>query len=411
MDWNTKYSERAAGLYGSMTRRLMHVMADPEVISFGGGLPAWDLFPVEKIREITDDLLRTDGPATLQYSTSEGYLPFREQLTKRYRHRGCDISVENVIIDTGSMQGIDLAGKLMLDPGDIVILGDPTFLTALQAFSFYRARYLTVPLDDEGMQIDLLPEILETNTPKFIYIMPTFQNPTGRTLSLERRHRLVEIANYYGVPIVEDDAYGELRYDGDPLPTLKSLDTEGNVIYLGSFSKTLSPGLRVGFIIAPSALMEKLVFAKQAADLHTSLLPQRIACEFLSRDLLDPHIETIIGNYRQRRDAMLEALDQHFPDDVRWTRPEGGIFLWVTLPAGMDAGQLFEQAVAEKVVFVPGSNYFANGGGAGTMRLNFSAYDEETISLGIERLATVIRRWQHKAVLPGIRKPGDRLAY
>jgi 2-aminoadipate transaminase len=323
--------------------------------------------------------------------------------------------VENVIIDTGSMQGIDLAGKLMLDPGDTVVLGDPTFLTALQAFSFYRAKYLTVPLDDEGMQVDLLPEILETNSPKFIYIMPTFQNPTGRTLSLERRQRLVEIASHYRVPIVEDDAYGELRYDGDPLPTLKSLDKEGIVIYLGSFSKTLSPGLRVGFIIAPTALMEKLVFAKQAADLHTSLLPQRIACEFLSRDLLDPHIKTIIRNYRQRRDAMLEALDQHFPDDtisrISWTRPEGGIFLWVTLPAGMDAGQLFEQAVAEKVVYVPGSNYFANGGGEGTMRLNFSAYDEETITLGIKRLARVIRRRQHKAALPGIGKPGDSLAY
>jgi DNA-binding transcriptional MocR family regulator len=391
VDWQKKLSRRAGGLYGSMTRKLMHVMSDPEVISFGGGLPAWDLFPVEQVREVANHVLSIDGPATLQYSTSEGYGPLREEITKRYRARGFDISVDHVVIDTGSMQGIDLTAKLLLDEGDTVVVGDPTFLTALQAFSFYQANYITLPLDDQGMQVDKLPRVLESHDVKLIYVMPTFQNPSGRTLSLERRRQLLDTASRYGVPILEDDAYGDLRYDGEPLPTLKALDKEESVIYLGSFSKTLSPGLRVGFVIGPAAIMEQLIFAKQAADLHTSVLPQRIAHEFLQQDLLDPHVSKMIQSYRQRRDAMLNAMERFFPAHVCWTRPEGGIFLWVTLPGDMDAGRMFDRAVAEKVVYVPGANYFANGGGKNTMRLNFSAYGEEIISEGIHRLAHVIQ--------------------
>lgn len=391
VDWGKQLSRRSEGLYGSMTRMLMHVMSDPEIISFGGGLPAWDLFPVARVRQVVDRLLAEDGPAVLQYSTSEGYLPLREQIVERYRPRGFDITVENVIIDTGSMQGIDLVAKLLLDEGDAVVVGDPTFLTALQAFSFYRARYVTVPLDDQGMQVDQLPSILQEHDVKFIYIMPTFQNPSGLTLSLPRRRKLVQIAARYGVPIIEDDAYGELRFDGAALPPLKALDEQEVVIYLGSFSKVLSPGLRVGFMIAPTPIMEKLVYAKQAADLHTSVLPQRIAHEFLRQGLLDPHIQKIIDSYRCRRDAMLEAMTRLFPPGVRWSRPEGGIFLWVTLPAGMDAGQLFERAVAQRVVYVPGANYFANGGGENTMRLNFSANQVDMTAEGVARLARAIR--------------------
>jgi DNA-binding transcriptional MocR family regulator len=392
VEWQSKYSQRAAGLYGSVTRKLMHVLADPEIISFGGGLPAWDLFPVAQVRQISDELLRDDGPAVLQYSTSEGYGPLREQLVERCRHRGFRLTVAELIIDTGSMQGIDLVCKLVLDPGDFVVVEDPTFLTALQAFSFYRARYLTLPTDGQGMCVEALSAVLERHPVKFIYTMPTFQNPSGRTLNLERRRQLVAIAARYGVPVVEDDSYGDLRYSGEHLPALKALDGGGGVIYLGSFSKILSPGMRVGYIVAPPAIMEKMVFAKQVADLHTSVLPQRIACEFLSRNLLDPHIQTIIASYRQRRDAMLAGLDRYFPPGVSWTEPQGGIFLWVTLPAGLDAGRLFDEAVAEKVVYVPGANYFANGGGENTMRLNFSAYAEDRIALGVERLAHIIGR-------------------
>ncbi len=392
IDWESKLAERAGGLYGSMTRKLMSVLADPEIISFGGGLPAWDLFPLDKIREVTDELLRTDGPLTLQYSTSEGFLPLREQVATRYRKRGFDVSVDNVMIVTGAMQGIDLVGKLFLEKGDAVVLGEPTFLTALQTFSFYQARFLSVPLDEHGMRIDRLPEILEGNDVKFIYIMPTFQNPTGRTLSLERRHQLLEIAERYGVPIVEDDAYGELRFDGDPLPPLKALDTRGSVIYMSSFSKTLSPGLRVGVILAPGALMEKLVFAKQIADLHTSVLPQRIVHEFLRRDWLDPHICRIVEAYRKRRDAMFAAMKKHFPPGVSWSRPEGGIFLWVALPKEMDTDAILDGALAEKVMYVPGSCYYGAGGGTNALRLNFSGYTEDRINVGIERLAKVIKR-------------------
>ena len=391
-DWQRKYSDRVAGLYGSMTRRLMKVMDDPEIISFGGGLPAWDLFPIDQIRAVTAEVLGDDGPAALQYGTSEGYLPLRESITERLVGRGFDINVDNVVITTGSIQGIDLMGKLFLDKNDAVVVGDPTFLTALQSFSFYRARFPTMPLDDHGMQVDNLPALLEQHAPKFIYVMPTFQNPTGRTLSLERRRRLVEIAGHYGVPIVEDDPYCELRYDGDSLPPLKALDTSDNVVYLGSFSKTLSPGLRVGFVVAPGSIMENLVWAKQAADLHTASLPQRIVHEFLRRGLLDPHIQTIVSHYRRRRDSMLSAISACFPNDVRAERPEGGIFSWVTLPSGLVSERLFEDAVREKVVFVPGSCYSPDGSLQNTMRLNFSASTEDKIKVGIERLARVIRR-------------------
>lgn len=392
VDWQAKLASRTEALYGSMTRKLMDVLGDPEIISFGGGLPAWDLFPLDAIREVTDELLRTDGARTLQYSTSEGFRPLRDEVTKRYRARGFDISLDNVLIGTGSMQGIDLLGKLFLEEGDAVVLGDPTFLTALQAFTLYRPRFQTVPVDEAGMRVELLPGILESHHVKLIYIMPTFQNPTGRTLSLERRYQLLEIAAQYGVPIVEDDAYGELRFEGEPLPPLKALDTHDLVIHLSSFSKTLSPGLRVGVIFAPDAIVEKLVFAKQIADLHTSVLPQRIVHEFLRRDWLDPHIEHIVAAYRSRRDAMLAALTQHMPSATSWSRPEGGIFLWVTLPEGMDADAMLDEAIAAKVMFVPGAGYYAGGGGTNALRLNFSACAEERIHVGIERLAKVIQR-------------------
>jgi len=392
IDWQNKLAERTGGLYGSMTRKLMSVLTDPEIISFGGGLPAWDLFPLDKIREVTDELLRTDGPLTLQYSTSEGFLSLREEVATRYRERGFDVSVDNVMIDTGTMQGIDLICKLLLEKGDTVVLGDPTFLAVLQAFTLYQAGFLTVPLDDDGMVIERLPGILESNDVKFLYVMPTFQNPTGRTMSLERRHRLLEIAEVYGLPIIEDDAYGELRFDGDSLPPLKALDTQGSVVYMSSFSKTLSPGLRVGFVLAPDPIMEKLVFAKQIADLHTSVLPQRIVHEFLRRRWLDPHIQLIVNAYRKRRDAMLAAMEEHFPPGVSWSRPEGGIFLWVTLPEGIDADAMLDEAIAEKVMYVPGCCYYAGAGGTNTLRLNFSAYTEDRINVGIERLVNVIKR-------------------
>ena len=389
-DWEAKYCERVSHMYGSMTRQLMHLIADPDVISFGGGLPASELFPVRRVKEVVDDTLDSDGAAILQYGTSEGYRPLRMAVAERYTKRGFDITDENVLITSGAQQGIDLVSKILLDKGNAVLVEDPTFLTALQAFSLFQARYLTVPVDGEGMRVDLLPEILEGTDVKFIYVMPNFQNPSGVTLSLERRKELLKVAQQYGVPILEDDAYGELRYSGELLPALKALDEGEQVIYLGSFSKVLSPGMRVSALIAPDGVMEKLVFAKQAADLHTDNLAQRIVYGFLDRDLLDPHIQVIIGSYRKRRDTMLQAMDRHFPAEVSWTKPDKNIFLWVTLPEGMDAMDLFQKAVQAKVAYVPGSCYYANGGGENKMRLNFSACDEQRIELGIQRLAKVI---------------------
>lgn len=394
VDWQAKYSARAGSLYGSMTRALMHLLADPEVISFGGGIPAPEFLPVRQVQEVTNWILENHGAEALQYGTTEGYPPLREYLVGRYNESGFGIIEENVLITTGSQQGIDLIAKVFVDKGDVIVLEDPTFLTALQAFGPFQARYLTVPMDDQGMQVDLLPEILEKNEVKFIYTIPNFQNPTGITLSLERRKKLVEIADHYGVPIVEDDPYGELRFSGQALPSLKSMDSSQNIIYLSSFSKVLSPGLRVAALVAPSGVMEKLVFAKQAADLHTSILAQMIANEFFRRGFLPSHLAVVNEVYRSRCSVMLRALETYFPAGVTWSRPEGGFFIWVTLPEKMNATELFADAVAEKVVYVPGSHYFANGGGENTMRLNFSACGEERIDLGMQRLGRVVgRKW------------------
>lgn len=373
-----------------MTRKLMHLIADPEIISFGGGLPAWEMLPVDQVKEITESVLTKHGAAPLQYGTSEGYMPLRQAIADRYKRKGFDIGIENVLITSGAQQGIDLVSKLFIDKGEKIIVGDPTFLTALQTFSLFQADFVPVPLDQDGMQVDLLPDLLASHTIKFIYVMPSYQNPSGATLSLERRKRLIEIANKYQVPILEDDAYGELCYSGEKLPALKSMDTQGLVIYLGSFSKVLSPGIRVSALIADESLMEKLVFAKQAADLHSDNLAQYITFEFMQRGWLDPHIEKIIALYRNRRDAMTRAMQRHLPADVSWHTPDGGLFLWPTLPEGIDASMLFEKAVRKKVAYVPGGCYHAKGGGESKLRLNFSACNEEKIELGIQRLSEAI---------------------
>ena len=390
LEWEMTYSDRASRMYGSMTRQLMHLIADPDVISFGGGLPAWELFPVNQIKEITDAILDGDGPSILQYGTSEGYHPLRKAVFERYKKKGFSITQDNVLITSGAQQGIDLVSKLFIDKGDIVVVGDPTFLTALQSFSLFQAEFLPVPLDRKGMEVELLPEILENHHVKFIYVMPNFQNPSGITLSLKRRKRLMEIVQEYKTPVLEDDAYGELRYSGEALPALKAMDTENQVIYLGSFSKVLSPGIRVSALIAPEEIIEKLVFAKQAADLHTDNLAQRIIYEYLKRDLLDDHIKRIVDCYRKRRDAMLHAMERYLPEEVRWIKPDGGIFLWATLPQGLNSMELFEKVVKAKVAYVPGSCYYAKGGGDNDIRLNFTACDEEKIAVGIERLSKAI---------------------
>jgi len=314
---------------------------------------------------------------------------------------GIRVGPENILITSGSQQALDLIGKLFVNPGDKILTEEPTYLGALQAFTAYQAEYLPVPIDDDGLRIDLLEERLRAG-PKFLYILPNFQNPAGVTLSLERRRRLIELANQYGVPIVEDDPYGQLRYEGEHLPPLVKIDAEfhqcangehaftGDVIYLSTLSKTLAPGLRIAWIVAPAPVILRLVQMKQGADLHTSTFCQFVAHEVAREGFLDRHVRRIRAVYGERRNAMLAALSRHFPPGVRWTRPQGGLFLWITMPKGVDSGALLKEALREKVAFVPGKPFFPNEGGEECMRLNFSFCPPDVIEEGIRRLARVV---------------------
>jgi len=412
--WRERYAQRTEQMRSSLIRELLKLTQRPEVISFAGGLPAPELFPVKEFEQASCKILQEKGPQALQYSTTEGYPPLREFIVEKMGRYGIKATVDNVLITQGSQQGLDLIGKIFLDPGDTVLLEAPSYLGAIQAFTAYQARYTTVPIDDEGMRVDLVAEELKKGRPKFIYVLPNFQNPAGVTLSEERRERLVVLANEYGVPLIEDDPYGELRYEGDHMPPLMVLDDrhlskisegkanvegffEGNVIYISTFSKTLAPGLRLGWVVAPLEVVGRLVQAKQGADLHTTTLTQVLAYEVVRTGFLDGHVREIRKVYRERRDVMLEAMGEHFPEGVRWTRPQGGLFLWVTVPEEIDTAELLREAVEENVAFVPGFAFFADGRGHNTMRLNFSNAQPEMIREGIRRLGKVIEKGLERA--------------
>lgn len=401
--WADRYAQRTAGMTSSAIRELLKLTADPEILSFAGGLPAPEVFPVDEIAAAAERVLRAHGAEALQYGTTEGYLPLREMLVRHMGRYGIDVTPDNVLVTSGSQQALDLVGKLFLNPGDRVLTEAPTYLGAIQAFTAYQARCLTVPVDDEGLRVDLLEDALRAG-PKFLYVLPNFQNPAGVTLSLERRRRLVELASRYGTPIVEDDPYGQLRYEGEHVAPLVKLDAEfhgcahgersfrGAVLYLGTLSKTLAPGLRLGWIVAPGEVIRRLVQMKQGTDLHTGTFVQMLAYETARDGFLDGHVRRIREVYGARRNAMLAALEREFPAGVRWTRPEGGLFLWVTLPPGVDASVVLKDALREKVAFVPGASFFPGGGGAETLRLNFSYCGPEVIAEGIRRLGGVLRR-------------------
>lgn len=383
-----------------MVRELLKLTEQPDVISFAGGLPAPEVFPVKEFQEACRTVLTQQGPQSLQYSTTEGYRPLREMIARHTTRYGIAIGPDNVLITSGSQQALDLIGKVFINPGDHILVENPTYLGALQAWNSYQVEYVTVPLDDDGMQTDRLEAALRIS-PKFIYALPNFHNPAGVTLSLERRQKLIELADHYGVPIIEDDPYGQLRYVGAHLLPLVVLDNQyqrnggapysGNVIYLSTFSKTLAPGLRLGWIIAPVEVIEKLVLAKQGADLHTSTFNQMVAYEVARGGFLDTHVRYIRTVYRERRDAMLAALDKYFPSEVRWTKPQGGLFLWVILPKHMNTIELLKTALTEKVAFVPGTAFYADASGHNTLRLNFSYVAPAKIDEGIKRLGTVLK--------------------
>ncbi len=397
--WDDRYALRTQSMKGSAIRELLKITQMPDVISFAGGMPAPEIFPVQEFKEACIRVLDEHGPEALQYGTTDGYLPLREMISRHTNQYGIKVTADNIMITNGSQQALDLIGKIFINPGDRILVETPTYLGALQAWNTYNAQYVTVPSDDFGIQVDKLEMALRAG-PKFMYVLPNFQNPTGVTIPLERRQKLVELADRYGVPIIEDDPYGQLRFEGKHIPTVEYLDDQlhgnnetyhGNVIYLSTFSKILAPGIRLAWVVATPEIIQKLVMAKQGADLHTSTFNQIVAFEVSRKGFIDEHIKKINSVYRERRDIMLEELEKHMPEGVKWTKPQGGLFLWASLPDKCNSQELLMNAVARKVAFVPGGSFFPNGGGQNTMRLNFSNAKPEMIRIGIKRLAETIK--------------------
>jgi 2-aminoadipate transaminase len=401
--WESRYALRTRGLTSSIIRELLKFTQKPDVISFAGGLPAAEYFPTDRFREACQRVLTDQAHLALQYGTTEGYLPLREMIVERLSRYNICADVENVLITSGSQQALSLIGALLINPGDHILVEQPTYLGALQAFGLYQASYIGVPSDDDGIITDEVPGMLR-HGPKFMYILPNFQNPAGVTISAERRVDLIRIAQEHGVPVVEDDPYGALRFEGDHVKPLVAVDSElagnngsrytGNVIYLSTFSKTLAPGLRIAWAVATPEVIAKLVQIKQGADLHTSTFAQMVIYETARDGFIDEHVRTLRAVYHRRRDVMLEALEEFMPPEVRWTHPEGGLFLWVRLPDGLDVGALIQAAMARNVAFVPGYAFFTIPNPPPTARLNFSCMGENLIVEGIRRLAEAIKEIQ-----------------
>ena len=398
--WEDRYAFRTKRMGSSVIRELLKFTQKPEIISFAGGLPAPDVFPLEEFQRACTVVLKESGAQALQYGTTEGYLPLREMIAENIARYAIEISPDNIMITSGSQQALDLIGRLFINRGDRILVESPTYLGALQAWNAYGAEYVSVPMDENGMETDKLEKALRSGV-KFIYVLPNFQNPSGGTLSLERRLELIKLADNYGVPIVEDDPYGQLRYEGSHIRTILDLDSDfhkrngdqysGNVIYMSTFSKLLAPGLRVAWVIAPQEVIRRLVMAKQAADLHTATLNQYVAHEIGKTGFIDRHVPKIREIYKERRDIMLETMAEYFPTEVNWTRPKGGMFLWGIMPEYLDAAEVLKVAIERNVAFVPGFAFHPNGGGDNTMRLNFSFCDPDTIREGIYRLGTVLK--------------------
>jgi 2-aminoadipate transaminase len=383
-----QFSERAQQLQSSAIREILKITQRPEIISFAGGLPSPATFPVERMRAAYDKVLREAGKQALQYGPTDGYAPLREWIANSLSTADCKILPEQILMVSGSQQALDLLGKVLVDEGSRVLVETPSYLGALQAFSVYRPEFKSVETDDHG----LVPSSIEAvaKGARMLYALPNFQNPTGRSLSLERRRELVETCARLGLPLIEDDPYGALSYKGEPMPRMLNMNPDG-VIYMGSFSKVLTPGIRLGYVCAPLPLVRRLELAKQAADLHTAQLTQMVVHEVVKDGFLDEHIPTIRSLYANQCQAMLDALDEHFPESVSWTRPEGGMFIWVTLPKSIDASKLLDQAIAARVAFVPGAPFYANEPATNTLRLSFVTVPPERIREGVAVLGQLIK--------------------
>lgn len=387
-DFDSLFSDRARAIESSAIREILKVTERPEVISFAGGLPAPETFPVNEMRAALDRVLTTSGREALQYSTTEGYAPLREWIAKRVSTPEAPVSADQVLMVSGSQQGLDLLAKVLINPNDTVLVETPTYLGALQAFSLFSPKYVSIAADADGLLPETMGESLRGA--KFMYCLPNFQNPTGRLLPEDRRRRLAEKARELDLLILEDDPYGELSYAGDTPPSIRSLAPE-RTVYMGSFSKVLAPGIRLGYVIAPPALRAKLVQAKQATDLHTATLSQMAAYEVVKDGFLDTHIPTIRKLYGNQCQAMLDALERHMPEGVTWNAPKGGMFLWVELPKGMDATAVLAEAIKQHVAFVPGEPFYAANPVKETLRLAFVTVPPPMIEEGVKRLAEVIR--------------------
>lgn len=388
-----KFANRIDSLRASDIREILKITQRAEVISFAGGLPAPELFPVEEIKEISRLLMEESGRVALQYSTTEGYEPLRQKIAARIgRKFQTQASAEEVMITSGSQQALDFTGKLFLDAGDVVLCESPTYLAAISAFRAYQPEFIAVPTDDDGMIIEELERILATtDNVKLVYVIPDFQNPTGRTWSRERRRRFIETVSRYGVAVLEDNPYGELRFEGEILPSIKSMDREGLVIGTGTFSKTFCPGMRIGWLVAAPPVIEKYVLIKQGADLCTSLRNQMEIDLFMELFDFEGNLVRLTELYRQRRNSMVAAQEAMMPEGVSFTRPQGGLFLWVTLPERIKAIDLLKRCLEQNVAFVPGDSFFPNGGVENTLRLNYSNMPEDRIREGVARLAAAIR--------------------
>ncbi|WP_256081686.1 PLP-dependent aminotransferase family protein [Massilia sp. YIM B04103] len=382
-----RFSERASQMQSSFIREILKVTQQPEIISFAGGLPSPATFPVDMMKQAFDKVLSNNGKVALQYGPTDGYMPLRQWIADSLSTNGAKIVPEQVLMVSGSQQALDLLGKVLIDEGSRVLVETPSYLGALQAFSVYRPEFVSVDTDEHGLIPSSLDKVAQGA--RLLYALPNFQNPTGRTLSAERRLELVESCARLGLPLIEDDPYGALSYKGEPMPKMVAMNPEG-VIYMGSFSKVLTPGIRLGYVVAPLPLVRRLELAKQAADLHTAQLTQMVVHEVIKDGFLDQHIPTIRELYGNQCQAMLKAMDEHFPAGVTWTKPEGGMFIWVTLPKHINAMELLDEAIKQKVAFVPGAPFYANEPETNTLRLSFVTVAPDRIHTGIEILGKLL---------------------